>query len=68
MPVFTFLEQYDFDGKIIVPFCTHEGSGMGHSEKDIKEICLGAEVKKGLAIHGGSVMKSKNAIVKWIEK
>jgi Flavodoxins len=68
MPVFTFLEEYDFDGKIIVPFCTHEGSGMGHSEKDIKESCQGAEVKKGLAIHGGSVMKSKNAIISWIEK
>ncbi|WP_367277815.1 hypothetical protein [Clostridium sp.] len=23
MAVFTFLEEYDFDGKTIVPFCTH---------------------------------------------
>lgn len=68
MPVFTFLEEHDFDGKIIVPFCTHEGSGMGHSEKDIKEICPRAEVKKGLAIHGGSVKGAKKSIVNWIEK
>lgn len=34
MPVFTFLERYDFSGKTILPFCTHEGSGMGHSEHD----------------------------------
>ena len=68
MAVFTFLEKYNFDGKIIVPFCTHEGSGMGHSESNIKEICPGAEVKKGLAIHGGSVKNSKNAIVNWIGK
>lgn len=68
MPVFSFLEDYDFDGKTIVPFCTHEGSGMGHSESDIREVCLGAEVKKGLAIHGGSVNSSENAIVNWSEK
>ena len=32
MAVFTFLEEYDFSGKTIIPFCTHEGSGMGHSK------------------------------------
>ena len=31
MPVFTFLESYDFTGKTIIPFCTHEDSGMGHT-------------------------------------
>ena len=29
MAVFTFLEHFDFCGKTIYPFCTHEGSGMG---------------------------------------
>ena len=38
MAVCTFLEKYDFTGKIIKPFCTHEGSGMGSSEKDIKKM------------------------------
>src|SRR5512145_3060339 len=31
MAVFTFLESYDFSGKTIIPFCTHEGSGLGSS-------------------------------------
>ena len=68
MAVFTFLEEYDFDGKTIVPFCTHEGSGMGDSESDIREVCPGAEVKKGLAIHGGIVDRAKSAITNWIKK
>lgn len=66
MAVFTFLEHYDFGGKVIYPLCTHEGSGMGSSERDIKRLCPGAEVKKGLAIHGASVADSKETIEKWI--
>lgn len=52
MAVFTFLEKYDFSGKTIKPFCTHEGSGMGRSESDIRKLCSSAKVEKGLAIHG----------------
>ena len=37
MAVFTFLESIDLAGKVIIPFCTHEGSGMGHSEEDLKK-------------------------------
>lgn len=66
MAVFTFLENFDFSGKIIKPFCTHEGSGMGNSVSDIKKLCPGATVEKGLAIHGGSVERSKKEIEKWI--
>ena len=36
MAVFTFLESYDFAGKKIVPFCSHEGSGLGGSIRQIK--------------------------------
>lgn len=38
MQVFTFLEHFDFSGKTICPFCTHEGSGIGRSEADINII------------------------------
>ena len=65
MPVFTFLEHFDFAGKTIRPFCTHEGSGLGHSEKDIRRLCPGAKVEKGLAIHGGSVKNAEDVIRKW---
>ena len=33
MALWTFLENHDFSGKTIYPFCTHEGSGVGHSWK-----------------------------------
>lgn len=67
MAVFTFLEHFDFSGKTIKPFCTHEGSGMGKSEQDIKKLCPDAKTEKGLAIRGGSVQKSKTDIETWIK-
>ena len=65
MCVFTFLEQFDFGGKTIKPFCTHEGSGMGTSESDIKKLCSGARVEKGLAIHGSRMNGAKAQLEKW---
>ena len=67
MAVFTFLEHFDFNGKTIRPFCTHEGSGMGASEKDIARLCPGAYVAKGLPIRGGSVASAEPLIHDWIE-
>lgn len=61
MAVFTFLEEYDFSGKTIVPFCTHEGSGMGSSERDIKKLCPNADVMSGLAIRA-AVLKEQTRI------
>ncbi len=66
MAVMTFLEHYGFAGKIIKPFCTHEGSGFGGSEKDIKKLCPGALVEKGLAIRGGTAEQSVKDIQKWL--
>ena len=66
MAVFTFLNHFDFSQKIIKPFCTHEGSGMGNSVSDIKKLCPSANVEKGLAIKGSSVERSKSDIEKWI--
>ncbi|RGY97940.1 flavodoxin [Clostridium sp. AM58-1XD] len=66
MAVFTFLEHFDFTGKTIRPFCTHEGSGMGSSIKDMKKLCPGAYVENGLAIRGGSVNRSQKDIEKWL--
>lgn len=66
MCVFTFLERFDFSGKTIKPFCTHEGSGMGGSERDIKRLCPNARVEKGLAIHGSRVDGAKKQFEEWI--
>lgn len=67
MAVFTFLEHFDWKGKIIKPFCTHEGSGMRSSVSDIKKLCPGATVEEGLAIRGGSVEKSRKNIEGWVK-
>jgi flavodoxin len=67
MPVFTFLEKYDFTDKIILPLCTHEGSGMGRSESDIKKLCPNSKVLKGLAIRGGNVNDSEKDIADWLK-
>lgn len=55
MAVKTFLEGYDFGGKTIIPYCTHEGSGMGHSESDLKKLCPDSKILNGTAIHGADV-------------
>lgn len=68
MCVFTFLEDMDFTGKIIKPFCTHEGSGLGRSVGDIKSICPGAEVKEGFAIHGANVDKVLSDLENWCSR
>ena len=68
MAVFTFLEHFDFRGRIVRPFCTHEGSGLGSSVRDIQKLCPDAEVAKGLAIRGASVSRSEKDIEKWIRE
>jgi len=68
MPVFTFLEEYDFSGKTIVPFCTHEGSGLGHSENDVSKLCPKAKLLKGLAVHGSRVNAAKKDVADWLNK
>ena len=68
MGVYTFLEKYDWAGKKIFPLCTHEGSGMGGSVKEIKKTCPGALVVDGLAIHGADAAKSEAQVAAWCKK
>lgn len=67
MPVWTFLENHDFTGKALCPFCTNEGSGLANSEKHIAELAPSAERKPGLAIKGSQVQESKELIREWLE-
>ena len=66
MAVAAFLEKYDFTGKTILPLCTNEGSGMGGSERTIKQCAPGADVKKGLPITGSSAAGCGNAVRRWL--
>lgn len=66
MAVYTFLKAFDWKGKIIHPFCTHEGSGLSNTERDIENVCSGAIVKKGIAVYGSEVDSAKVSVEKWI--
>ena len=66
MAVATFLERYDFTGKVIMPLCTNEGSGMGGSERELKKMLPGATVRAGLSIHGSSAANSAGTVKKWL--
>ncbi len=66
MAVFTFLEQFDWSGKTIHPFVTHEGSGFGKSMDDLAKVCRGAVFTKGLAISGSSVDHARAKVEGWV--
>ena len=62
----TALKEIDFEGKIVRPFTTHEGSGLGNIPSQLKRICKNATVVDGLAIRGASASSSKNRVEDWI--
>lgn len=66
--VFTQLERLDFSGKKVMAVMTHEGSGLGSCESDLKKICKGASFGKGLAIHGAEALNSESKIAEWANK
>ncbi len=68
MPVATFLEEYDFAGKTIVPFCSHGGGRFGQSLTAIAKLAPDAEMREGLAINysGGSGMPDD--VSKWLDQ
>lgn len=66
MPLFSLLERLDFRGKTIKPFCTHEGSCMGSSEADLKKLCSGGILKKGLPVRGSHVYEAKPLVKTWV--
>jgi len=66
MPVATFLSEYDFSGKTIAPFCTHEGSAFGRSLADIKGLCPQSTILDGLAVRGSDVKNSKHQVYGWL--
>ena len=65
-PVFTFIEEYDFSGKTILPLCTHEGSGLGRSESDIASICPDAQLLEGLSVRGSDAGSAQTEVREWI--
>lgn len=67
MPVYTFLEAHGWKGKTIIPFCTHEGSGLSGTESRIRSTCKGATVEKGLAVQGKVAQTNRSAAKKSVQ-
>lgn len=68
MAMFTLLEELDFTGKKVFPVMTHEGSGLGSAERDLKKMCKGAKVKRGLAVQGSMTESAEQTIKNWAVK
>ena len=70
MCFYTFIEAHDWNGKKIIPFCTHEGSGLAGTERNLKRALKGAEIMKGLAVRGSTAQNDKaeaeRAIDSWL--
>ena len=67
MPVFTFLDHYDFSGITIYPVSTHEGSGLGASVSTIRRLAKGAIIDDPLPIPGTLASKSYNRLKVYVE-
>ena len=67
--MFTFFKKYasDLEGKTVIPFTTHEGSGLANCVEDVKEAFPGAKVQKGFSIYGHEVRTGKAKVEKWLE-
>lgn len=72
MPVYTFIERHDWKGKTLLPFCTHEGSGLGSTERYIAEACKGATLGKGLSVKGSTARnqpeQTTRLVASWLER
>ena len=70
--VYTFMETYDFTGKTVIPFNTHEGSGQARSQRDIEELLTNVTVLKGLAIRGSKAQNDAEGtgadVANWLKQ
>ena len=64
--MFTFFKQYDLNGKTLIPFTTHEGSGLGRCVKDLKEQYPDATVTGEFSMYGHDVRSGKARVEKWL--
>ena len=67
--MFTFFKKHqnDLKGKTVIPFTTHEGSGLANCVEDVKGAFPGANVTKGFSIYGHDVRSGKNKVEKWLK-
>lgn len=70
MVVRTFLDSVDLNGKTVIPFTTHEGSGMGNTKEQLIKQYLNARVLDGIAIRGREAHndQTKTAVDNWLKQ
>ncbi len=67
MAVYSFFDAYDFSGKTINVFITHEGSGFSRTIDTIRELEPNAVVTEAVAVRGGNVSNEENTIREWVK-
>ena len=67
--MFTFFKKHanDLKGKTVIPFTTHEGSGLASCVDDVKKAFPGANVQKGFSIYGHEVRTERTKVEKWLK-
>lgn len=67
MPVASFLEEYDFSGKTIIPFCSHGGGRFGQSLTAIAKLVPDAIMGEALSVHYSGGNSLPDDISEWLE-
>ena len=69
MVVYSLLDKAAIDGKTILPFCTHEGSGLGSTARNLARAYPKAKVEqKGLAMRGATAQRDADAVKKAVSE
>lgn len=66
MAVHSFLEEYDFTGKTVIPFVTHGTGGLASTIQDIADDLQGAEILESIGVYRPEVDSSKPAVDEWL--
>ncbi len=67
-----FIESNDFSYKTVIPFCTHAGSGLSGTQSSVESLCMGAEIRDGLAVRGTTAQNdydaAEKAVTDWLSE
>ena len=65
--MFTLFRDINLDGKTVIPFTTHEGSGLASCVSDVKKAFPKAKVTQGFSIYGHEVRTGRAKVEKWLK-
>ena len=65
--MFTLFKDINLDGKTVIPFTTHEGSGLASCASDVKKAFPKAKVTGEFSIYGHEVRTGRAKVEKWLK-